>query len=71
MWLIFPCSVTGCGGGIRNRKRKLVINADGSTWQYYDLANDPDELRNLAHIPEYQAEIENLKGIIQSSQVSN
>ena len=67
----FPLQCDRMWRGIRNRKRKLVINADGSTWQYYDLANDPDELRNLAHIPEYKAEIENLKGIIQSSQVSN
>jgi len=34
--------------GVRTRARKLVLNADGSPWLYFDLEDDPLELRNLA-----------------------
>jgi arylsulfatase A-like enzyme len=34
--------------GIRSASRKLVLNKDRSPWLYFDLENDPLELRNLA-----------------------
>lgn len=34
--------------GVRNRDRKLVLNADGSPWLYFDLGSDPGETVNLA-----------------------
>jgi arylsulfatase A-like enzyme len=33
--------------GVRTNRRKLVLNADGSPWLFFDLENDPWELRNL------------------------
>jgi arylsulfatase A-like enzyme len=33
--------------GGRTRERKLILNADGSPWLYFDLAHDPLEQRNL------------------------
>jgi arylsulfatase A-like enzyme len=34
--------------GFRSAQHKLVLNADGSPWLYFDLERDPLELRNLA-----------------------
>jgi arylsulfatase A-like enzyme len=34
--------------GWRSKMRKQVFNADGSVWLYFDLENDPGELKNLA-----------------------
>jgi arylsulfatase A-like enzyme len=34
--------------GVRTKTRKLVLNSDGSPWLFFDLENDPHELRNLA-----------------------
>jgi arylsulfatase A-like enzyme len=34
--------------GVRTKTRKLVLNTDGSPWLFFDLENDPHELRNLA-----------------------
>ena len=34
--------------GVRTARRKLVLNADGSPWLFFDLENDPLETRNLA-----------------------
>jgi len=33
--------------GVRTPGRKLVLNADGSPWLYFDLERDPGEQRNL------------------------
>jgi arylsulfatase A-like enzyme len=33
--------------GLRSATRKLVLNADGSPWLYFDLARDPGEMENL------------------------
>jgi arylsulfatase A-like enzyme len=41
----------------RTGMRKLVLNADGSPWLYFDLEQDPLETRNLAGHPEWQAEM--------------
>jgi arylsulfatase A-like enzyme len=43
--------------GLRTPTRKLVRNADGSPWLYFDLAEDPLETRNLAADPSRAAEI--------------
>src|SRR6185295_5902355 len=34
--------------GVRTKTRQLVLNADGSPWLFFDLADDPLELNNLA-----------------------
>lgn len=47
--------------GVRTATRKLVLNADGSPWLFFDLANDPLELNNLAGDPAWAAEIAELK----------
>jgi arylsulfatase A-like enzyme len=46
--------------GFRSVKHKLVLNADGSPWLYYDLERDPLELKNLAEDPAHGAEIAEL-----------
>jgi arylsulfatase A-like enzyme len=46
--------------GVRTRARKLVLNADGSPWLYFDLEDDPLELRNLAADRSRAAEIAGL-----------
>jgi arylsulfatase A-like enzyme len=34
--------------GVRTPQRKLIVNAGGSPWLYFDLEQDPGELDNLA-----------------------
>jgi hypothetical protein len=46
--------------GIRTRGRKLVLNADGSPWLYFDMEKDPLEMLNLAADPARSAEIRDL-----------
>lgn len=46
--------------GVRTPARKLVLNADGSPWLFFDLARDPGERVNLAGDPERAAEIASL-----------
>ena len=43
--------------GVRSPTRKLVLNADGSPWLYFDLERDPWELENLVGHPRHAAEI--------------
>ncbi len=43
--------------GVRTGAWKLVLNPDGSPWLYFDLENDPLELRNLAGDPARADEI--------------
>jgi arylsulfatase A-like enzyme len=43
--------------GWRTSSRKLVLNADGSPWLFFDLAGDPLEMRNLAGDPARAGEI--------------
>jgi hypothetical protein len=33
---------------VRTPARKIVLNADGSPWLYFDLERDPLEMNNLA-----------------------
>ena len=44
--------------GFRSAQHKLVLNADGTPWLYFDLEKDPLEMKNLAGEPAYRAEVE-------------
>lgn len=46
--------------GFRSAQHKLVLNADGTPWLYFDLAHDPLERKNLAGDPARQQEIAEL-----------
>jgi arylsulfatase A-like enzyme len=50
--------------GFRSAKHKLVLNADGAPWLYFDLEQDPLEMRNLAGDPERVQEIEELRRLM-------
>ncbi len=52
--------------GVRTPRRKLVLNADGSPWLFFDLERDPLELKNLAGDPTRAAEIAELVAILQN-----
>ena len=47
--------------GVRTPSRKLVLNADGSPWLFFDLKNDSAELNNLASNPAHAGEIARLR----------
>jgi hypothetical protein len=47
--------------GMRTATRKLVLNADGSPWLFFDLARDPGETRNLAGDPAWAEELAALR----------
>lgn len=47
--------------GVRSATRKLVLNADGSPWLFFDLERDPLELENLADNPARAGERERLR----------
>ena len=47
--------------GVRSSTRKLVLNADGSPWLFFDLENDPGETQNLVDIPAREEEIAMLR----------
>jgi arylsulfatase A-like enzyme len=47
--------------GVRTANRKLVLNADGSPWLFFDLARDPGETRNLAGDPAWAEELAALR----------
>lgn len=46
--------------GVRTRTRKLVLNADGTPWLFFDLERDPGETVNLAGDPARAGEIAEL-----------
>ncbi|HTL66450.1 MAG TPA: sulfatase-like hydrolase/transferase [Lacunisphaera sp.] len=50
--------------GFRSPRHKLVLNADGSPWLFFDLANDPLEMKNLVEDPARRPEIEELKALL-------
>jgi hypothetical protein len=43
--------------GLRTPTRKLVLDAEGRPWLFFDLERDPGELRNLVGDPAYAEEI--------------
>ncbi|NQT11978.1 MAG: sulfatase [Planctomycetes bacterium] len=47
--------------GIRTERYKLMHFYQFDEWEFYDLANDPDEITNLYNRPEYASKIERLK----------
>ncbi len=47
--------------GVRTRTRKLVLNADGTPWLFFDLERDPQELKNLTADPARAGEIAALR----------
>ena len=47
--------------GVRTPTRKLVLNADGSPWLFFDLGRDPGELNNLAGDPARASELAELR----------
>jgi arylsulfatase A-like enzyme len=46
--------------GFRSANHKLVLNADGTPWLYFDLEKDPLEMKNLAADPARSGEIAEL-----------
>jgi arylsulfatase A-like enzyme len=50
--------------GVRTRDRKLVLNEDGSPWLFFDLGNDPLELRNLAGDASRAGEVSGLSALV-------
>jgi len=52
--------------GVRTASRKLVLDASGSPWLFFDLEEDPFEMRNLAADPSRAAEIAALGGALRS-----
>jgi len=50
--------------GVRTRFRKLVLNEDGSPWLFFDLEEDPLELRNRAADPSRAGEIAGLSALV-------
>ena len=49
--------------GVRTARRKLVLNADGAPWLFFDLERDPLELENLAGDPTRAVEIAELAAL--------
>jgi arylsulfatase A-like enzyme len=47
--------------GLRTPAQKLVLNADGTPWLFFDLVRDPLEMRNLALDPAHAGEISALR----------
>jgi len=52
--------------GLRSASRKLVLGPDGQPWLFFDLADDPHELRNLVDVPARRAELERLREQLRS-----
>jgi arylsulfatase A-like enzyme len=50
--------------GLRTRARKLVLNADGTPWLFFDLERDPGEMLNLAADPARSGEIAELGSLV-------
>ena len=47
--------------GFRSAQHKLVLNADGTPWLYFELERDPLEMKNLAGDPARRGEIEEMR----------
>jgi arylsulfatase A-like enzyme len=57
----FPLQCDRKWTGIRNTKRKLILNPDGDVWLFYNLEIDPFEMTDLSKDPAYMHEIEYFK----------
>jgi arylsulfatase A-like enzyme len=53
---------------VRTTEHKLILQADGEPWLFFDLANDPDEMRNRVHDPSAQADISRLCEVVRPGQ---
>lgn len=51
--------------GVRSAKRKLVLNADGSPWLFFDLETDPGEMENKVSETKYSPEIEEYRRLVE------
>ncbi|MCM8769960.1 MAG: sulfatase-like hydrolase/transferase [Candidatus Omnitrophica bacterium] len=61
-----------CYTAITDGRWKYIYYPEGGVEQFFDLKNDPKELRNLADLPEFKVEKENLKReLIRKHQVRN
>lgn len=49
--------------GVRTAKRKLVLDERGAPWMFFDLENDPLEMKNLADDPARQGELAELRAV--------
>jgi arylsulfatase A-like enzyme len=47
--------------GIREKQYKLIYFYTVNEWEFYDLKADPQEQKNLIHIPKYLVEINRMK----------
>lgn len=56
-----PLQCTRVWRGVRTPTRKLVLNADGSPWLFFDLEKDSLETKNLVGDPAHAAEIARLR----------
>jgi arylsulfatase A-like enzyme len=52
--------------GVRSAARKLVLNADGTPWLFFDLERDPLEMTNLAAESAHALEIRDLAARVRS-----
>ncbi len=50
--------------GVRTKTRKLVLNTDGSPWLFFDLEQDPLEMKNLAGDPARAEEMAELRRLV-------
>ncbi len=50
--------------GFRTAKHKLVLNEEGSPWMYFDLEQDPLEMKNLVDDPTRAGEIRELMKLV-------
>ena len=52
--------------GVRDGRYKVIHYVDYNTYEFYDLKNDPNELRNCIDDPKYTKEVERMKGRLHS-----
>ena len=50
--------------GFRSARHKLILNAEGAPWMYFDLEKDPLELKNLAEDSARAGEIAELRKLM-------
>ncbi|MEO7600471.1 MAG: sulfatase-like hydrolase/transferase [Opitutus sp.] len=65
----FPLQCDRRWQGVRTPRHKMIVNADGSPWLYFDLEKDPFEQRNLVGDSSRADEINALKAVISAGSV--